>query len=48
MRIGTLTVKQRAAELDLQRLDGARERGLRNAALFGGAREVQLLAERKK
>jgi hypothetical protein len=45
MRVGALAMEQRAAQLLFQRLDGARERGLRNAASFSGAREIQLVAE---
>jgi hypothetical protein len=48
MGVGAAAVKQRAAELGLQQLDGARERGLGDGTTVGRTREVQLLAERKK
>ncbi len=48
MRIAALAVEQRAAELMLKLLDGARQRRLADVALLGGAREVQRLAEREK
>jgi len=38
-----LAMKQRAAQFLFQELDGARERGLRNVALFRGAREIEFL-----
>ena len=48
MGIGALAVKQRAAELLFQLLDGARQRRLRNVRPFRGAREVQFLAQRQE
>src|SRR5438445_3730561 len=48
MRIGAFAMKQRAAQLVLQRLDGARERGLRDAAMLRRAREIQFLAQAEK
>ena len=48
VRVGTFAVEQGAAQLRFERLDGARERGLRNFAALGRAREVQLLAQREK
>ena len=45
MRSRPLTMEQEAAELVLQELDGARERGLRHVAFLGRAGEVQLLAQ---
>jgi len=36
-----LAMKQRAAQFLFQELDGARKRGLRNVALFRGAREIE-------
>ena len=45
MRVGAFAVKQRAAELFLELLDGARQRGLSDVAALGRAGEVQFLAE---
>src|SRR5262245_60842390 len=46
--IGALAMEQGAAELALERLDGAGERRLRDRAALGRAGEVQLLAEREE
>src|ERR1700741_1616752 len=43
-----LALKQRAAQLPLQRADGAGQRGLRDAAAAGGAGETELLAQRQE
>src|SRR6516164_1354102 len=43
-----LAVKQRAPKLPLQLLNRARERRLRDVALLGGTREVQLLCDCEK
>src|SRR6478736_1441954 len=43
-----LAMKQRAAQLTLQRADGAGQRGLRDAAAAGGAGETELLAQRQE
>src|SRR5262249_163564 len=43
-----LARKQRAAQLPLQRADGAGQRGLRDAATPGGAGETELLAQRQE
>jgi len=42
---GRLSVKQRSAQLPLQRTDGGGERGLRDAAAAGRAGETELLAQ---
>src|SRR5215469_16144568 len=42
---GRLSVKQRSAQLPLQRADGGGERGLRDAAATGCAGETELLAQ---
>ena len=46
--VGALAVKQRAAKLFFQLLDGAGQRGLRNVGALRRAREVQLLAQREE
>src|SRR5262249_56187472 len=43
-----LAIKQRAAQLSLQRADGAGQRGLRDAAAAGGAGETEFLAQRQE
>ena len=43
-----LAAKQRAAQFVLQRLDGTRQRRLRDVARLGRAREVQGLANREE
>src|SRR6516165_3485345 len=43
-----LPVKKRTAEFSLQLLNRARERGLRNVALFSRARKIQVLRDGKK
>ena len=48
MRVAALAVEQRPAEFVFQELDGAGERGLRDMALLGRAREIELLADREK
>ena len=45
MGVGALAMKQRAAHLLLELLDGARQRRLRHVAALGGAREIQVLAQ---
>jgi hypothetical protein len=48
MGVVALAAKQRPAQLVLQRLDGARQRRLRDMACLGRPREVQGLADRKE
>src|SRR5437016_1849148 len=48
MREMALAMEKRPAELALQLLDGARERGLRDVGLLRGAREVQFLCDGEK
>src|SRR4030095_14881389 len=48
MRVGALAVEEGAAQLLLERLDGARQRRLRDMAALGGAREIELCAQRKE
>ena len=48
VRVGALAVEQRPAKLLLELLDGAGQRGLRDVAALGRAREIQLLAEREE
>ena len=43
-----LSVKQRSAQLPLQRPDGGGQRGLRDAAAAGCAGEIELFAQRQK
>jgi hypothetical protein len=45
MSVCSLAIDERAAELFLQKPDGAGKRGLGNVASLGGPREVQFLAE---
>src|SRR6516164_2602676 len=48
MREMAFAVKKRAAQFSLQLLNCTRERGLRDVALFGRAREIQFLRDGKK
>jgi hypothetical protein len=48
MRKMPFTVEKRTAKLSFQLLNGTREGGLRNVALFSCTREVQFLCDRKK
>src|SRR3990167_2548347 len=48
MRVVALPAEQRAAQLVLQPLDGARQRRLRDVARLGRAGEIQSLANREK
>ena len=48
VRVGALAMKQRAAHLLLELLDGARQRRLRHVAALGRAGEIQVLAQREE
>jgi len=48
VRVRALAIEQRAAELELQKLDGADERGRADAALLRRLGEVQVLRRRQK
>src|SRR6266511_4649529 len=48
MREMAFSVKERSAKLSFQLLNCTRERGLRDVALFGCAREVQFLCDRQE
>jgi hypothetical protein len=48
MRLIAFAMKQASAEFGLQRLNGARQRRLRNVAAFCCAREIQLASQREK
>ena len=48
LRRRPLASEQVAAELVLELLDGARQRGLRDVAFLGGAREIQQPRDREE